>query len=194
MKHLVVLFLLAQHFFALSQDLEKREHFFLKKFEIGTSLTYIWDSEDAAAGYRYDEFSWNLNAKFSLSKRFYLGVQAIPVFTKNSTGGYVATENYTFLGLLSMFKFFDSKDFSLHLEMSLNRSNMFHSLIADPVKKPGLNYIGYGLGGDIALTKKDGGYLFLEWGFYNYSILNKIDFKSNYTQYILGLNYHFGKH
>lgn len=192
MKPLLLL-LLTQSFFALSQDLEKREPYFFKKFEIGTSLTYIWDAEDAAAGYRYDEFSWNLNAKVSVSKRLYFGVQAIPIHTKNRKGGYVTNENYTFVGLLSMFKFIDSEDFSFHIEMSLNRSNMFHSLITDPSKKPGINYIGYGLGGDIALTKKSGSRLFLEWGFYNYSILNKIDFKSNYTQYILGLNYHFGK-
>ena len=128
-----------------------------------------------------------------MSKRLYFGVQAIPVFTINRNGLNIEKENYRFLGLLTMYKFLDSDDFSFHAEISLNRSNMFNGFNVNPIKKPGLNYIGYGLGGDIVLNKKSGGRLFLEFGFYNYMILNKIDFKSNYTQYILGLNYHFGK-
>jgi len=149
---LILFVLFTPAFAALCQNLEKRESYFLKKIEVGTSLTYIWDAEDA--GYRYDEFSWNLNTKVSVGKRLYFGVQAIPVFTINRNGLNIEKENYRFLGLLTMYKFLDSDDFSLHAETSLNRSDMFNSFNANPIKKPGLNYIGYGLGGDIVLNKK----------------------------------------
>ncbi len=50
-----------------------------------------------------------------------------------------------------------------------------------------------GAGFNIKLNKNRGNNLFLELAFFNYHGLNSIEAQSNYTQYILGLNYRFGK-
>ncbi|MFK8036925.1 MAG: hypothetical protein AB8B74_01445 [Crocinitomicaceae bacterium] len=180
--------------YSWSQSGHNGESSFAKKLEVGTSLTYIYNTENSIPGfYRYDELSWNVNAKISLSEKLYFGVQAIPVFTKRRSGWTKTQTNYYFVGLLAMYKILDLKDLSFHIETSFNQSNMMHSQISDPYKKDNIYYLGYGFGGDILINKKKKQNLFLELGFYNYSNLVKLDNKDNYTQYVLGINYHFGK-
>ena len=78
----------------------------------------------------------------------------------------------------------------LYPEVSYNLSNYCTCEFGDPFKFKNLHKIGVGLGWDYVLSKR----FVLETGFYNYVILNKLDFhKYNFTQYVIGLSYNISK-
>ncbi len=181
-------------FFVSNLSYSQGREYFAKTFEIGTSLTYIWDDGGYPIGtYRYDEITLNINVKMRLHKRVWIGTQVAPIFTKKIIGGNTKKENYNFYGLYLQYDIYLRKNGRIYFETSINKSNMVHSFISDPYKQKNIYYLGFGGGVNILLNKNNKKNIFLEIGFFNYVILNKIIAKSNYTQYILGLNYRFGK-
>jgi len=55
----------------------------------------------------------------------------------------------------------------------------------------GLSYLGIGGGAQLPLNFLSKN-IFIDLAFFNYTILGKVDFKYNRTQYIIGINYVFG--
>jgi hypothetical protein len=165
---------------------------FLNHFTAGTSLTYIWNSnsDDYPEGENfYEEYTWNVNFAVSLNKRFNLGIQLMNLFTK---GTHVEDEHYMIYGLFTQFDFLPEKRTNLFLETSFSRGDYGTCGHLDPYR---INNLWYnGLGGGIEFPVRTiSENLFIDLSFMNYIILNKIQTKYNYTQYIVGLNYHFGK-
>ncbi len=174
---------------------KKSKRYFLNSFVAGTSLTYIWDTENypntQVVAYRYNEYTWNINMAASVSKGLFVGIQAMTLFT-NSTRSDNAI--YNIYGLFAQYDClaYSGSKWSLILESSINTGDYFTGGWEDPYRREGLYYYGIGGGLEIPLSSISDK-LFLDLSFYSYDILNKIKEKYNYTQYIIGLNYHFGK-
>ena len=96
--------------------------------------------------------------------------------------------------MLSDSDIFSEKRGRLYIETSFNKSNLLLlKNVYHAQKIDNIYYLGIGGGVNLALSKNKGSNLFLELAFFNYHVLNKIEFKSNYSQYIIGVNYRFGK-
>ena len=167
--------------------------YFAKTFDIGSSATLMFTNDPLASVTRYRELSWNSNVKMRASKSFWVGLQIVPIFTKSIKGGVTRKENFNFYGAFLQGDIYRPKKFNVFVEGSFNRSNMLLRLNDRPEKIDGINYLGFGGGLDICLNHMSSKNLLLELGFYNYHPLNDIIDKSNYTQYIVGLNYRLGK-
>jgi hypothetical protein len=178
----------------IEKELKKHEPntHFLNHFTAGTSLTYIWNSNrvDYPEGENfYEEYTWNVNFAVSLNKRFNLGVQLMNLFTK---GTHVEDEHYMIYGLFTQFDFLPNKKTNVFLETSISRGDYGTCGHLDPYRINNLWYNGLGGGVEFPVRTISEN-LFIDLSFMNYIILNEIQTKYNYTQYIVGLNYHFGK-
>lgn len=173
---------------------------FFTNLEFGTSLTYMWDDNNRPNGdYIHQELTWNMNFKARVYSGFWLGVQVNPIFSRTREFATVTRQNFNFYGvmaqyeILSAFDFAEESDISPYIELSINRSNMLVTRFAKPSSMEGINYLGFGGGFQALINKKGGKNLYAEVAFFNYHIINNIVGKSNYTQYIIGLNYRLGK-
>jgi len=184
-------------FFVFSVNAQKKkDNYFLNNFVAGTSLTYIWETDNSPyvpqyEDYFWEEYTWNINFGVSLNKSFTSGIQVLNIFTK---GTHIENERFLIYGAFGQYDVFGrtKSKMSLILEMSINIGDYCTCDHLDPYRKENLWY--YGLGGSLEFPLTNiSEHLFLEIGFYDYLILNKIKTKYNYTQYIIGLNYHFGK-
>jgi len=185
-KSLTVLLALL-HMSSIAQS----ESTFGKSFITGLSLTYIWDYDNTGSltDYRYNEYTWNLNAAVSISKRIYSGVQVMTIFI---SGTRVDGDNYSMYGLFGQYNFTPKKKSRFFIETSFNQGNYCTCGKLDPYKKDDLLYWGLGIGLEKPL-KSISKSLYLDLSFVNYTILDNLQDKYNYTQYIIGLNYRFGK-
>lgn len=165
---------------------QNKESYLFKKVIFGSSVTYIWDSYDNSF---FQEYTWNVNGAISLNKRLFLGVQALTIYAKDSKSEW---ENYYIYGVLGQFNLLQSKEYRAFIETSVNKGNYCTCGVEFPYLKDNLYYFGLGAGFDIPL-KFISENLYIDMSFYNYTILNKIKTKYNYTQYIIGLNYYLGK-
>lgn len=170
-----------------------KSDYFLTKIEFGTSLTYIWNDEALNDNYIYHELTWNLNGGISVSKYLNVGIQSMVIVATKYLPQDTAT--YNILGGFAQFNFINRTNFRLFGEFSLNFGDFCTAVkenyYGEPYRRAGLKYLGYGGSAQAPILKTK--YLFLEVGFYNYIMLNKIEYKYNYTQYIIGINYAFGK-
>jgi len=175
------------------------ESMFGKSFRVGSSFTRIGDvNGDKSEGIHYlNESTLNVNVAMSVTKKLWLGLQIKPVFTKQYAYGTINKSVYNFNGIFTQFDAINKNGFRLYLESSVNLSNYCtcakENPWDDPIKKNGIFFLGFGAGLELNLNPKKGKNIYLEVAFFNYLILNDIQFKYNYTQYILGLNYKFGK-
>ena len=164
---------------------------FGKTFIVGTSLTFIpdYNNNPSVSNYNYFEYTWNLNAAVSISKRIFTGVQALTIFTN---GSRVENNTYYIIGLFGQFNFIPKQKFRFFAELSINTGDYCTCGNFDPFRVEDLVYLGWGGGFDLPLkfiTKN----LYLDLSFISYLILNDIDDKHGFTQYIIGINYRFGK-
>ena len=176
---------------------DKKNNHFLNRIVAGTSLTYIWDNQPhdvnlpVSDEFFWESYTWNINAAVSVNKRMLAGIQVLNVFT---SGTRIENEYYTIYGLFTQYDFFAKtrSKMSMFLEMSINRGDFCTCGNLDPYRKSNLWYHGLGFGFEFPL-KRISERLFFDLSGYNYFILNKYKTKYNFTQYILGLNYHIGK-
>jgi len=172
---------------------EEPNKYFLNYFVAGTSLTYIYDNSHPEyypdKKHFYKEYTWNINFAAIINKRITTGIQVLNLFTEKTFG---EKNNYNIYGIFSQYDFFPKLKTSLFGEMSVNIGDYCTCGTLDPIRKKNIWYYGFGGGAEFPL-KKISEHLFFDLSFINYIILNKIKTKYNYTQYIIGLNYHFGK-
>lgn len=172
---------------------KSEEAYFGNIIRIGASVTYIWEENEWAENHFFGETTWNLNAAFRMSKRFWIGAQAAPIFTRDRVGPNIKRKTYYMAGIFGQFDFYNSEGFRFYGETSINLSDYCTCGNVEPNRLPNLFKWGGGAGLEVLLNKGSGKNLWLELAFFNYVILNEIQNKYNYTQYIIGLNYTFGK-
>jgi len=186
MKTLIIsAFLLLSGILGFAQSNE----YFLSSFRVGTSLTYIPNEYDITEEYELQEYTWNINGSVYLNKRLQTGVQALLIFNHRPQSDW---KKYYMYGLFGQFDFFPNQKCRLFLETSINRGDYCHSGSGDPHRVNNLYYWGHGIGGDFPL-RGISDRLYLDFAFINYITLNDIEFKYNYTQYIIGIDYIIGK-
>jgi hypothetical protein len=183
--------LLVSIFLILFQVLTYSQKEFGKTFIAGTSLTFIPEIENdpLLSQYNYFEYTWNLNAAVSISKRIFIGVQALTIFTN---GSRVENNTYFIMGLFGQFNFIPKQKFRFFAELSINTGDYCTCGNLDPFRVEDLVYLGWGGGFDLPL-KFISRNLYIDLSFIAYLILNEIENKLGFTQYIIGINYRFGK-
>ena len=151
---------------------------------VGTSLTYIWETNDDLPN-TYHEFTWNKNVAVNLNKYIYLGISHLNINTRGSIFDTSKSKNnYYLTGIFSQFDFLPSKKERLFIEGSWNYGNYCTCGNEDPFREGGLHYLGIGLGYDYPIYKN----ISLDLSFVGYKPLNATD-KYTYTQYVIGLNF-----
>ena len=161
---------------------------FGRSFCVGSSLTIIHHYEDVPALPRYNEYTWNVNAAIQISKRLDMGVQAMSIFMKPESK---PSKLHHIVGVFAQFHFIKKK-MKFFLEASLNTGNYKLSTFDFlPTYSNEVIYIGWGGGFELMLSKKTPN-LFLDLSFISYEELN-VESPYAFTQYIVGLNYRFGK-
>ncbi len=192
MKKIAFIILIFISNFSFSQI---SSEYLFSRIEFGSSLTYIWEKQDMTSyEHRFNEYTWNLNSSISILERLDLGVQVLTIFTKDNY--YQDLETYNIFGFFSDITLLKMNTGKIFGEISFNHGDYGTigkgNIFDDPYRVPNLNYLGIGFSLEILIYKRIPN-LYFELGAYNYVILNDIDFKYNYTQYIIGLNYIFGK-
>lgn len=179
-------------FSQLSQT-ETKENYFGSAVQIGSSVTFIWEKNEWQSNHFYGETTLNLNTAMRLSKRFWLGIHTMPIFTNEKYGSSNNRSSYYMAGIFSQFDFLVDKDMRLFGETSINVSD--YCTCGDEAPRYDSNLFKWGGGASLELpiTHFPKNNLWFELGFYNYVILNDIADKYNFTQYIFGLNYRIGR-
>jgi len=161
------------------------EHYFANYLKVGSSLTYIRNGEKDIYGDIQGEieYTWNINLGIPLNKRLFTGLQLLNIYASEIGE---RKKYYAVYGLFNQYQFVKTKTFSLFAETSFNRGN-YCTCNNIPFKKKDLYYLGIGSGTEIVIPKIKN--LSLDLSFIFYEILNKIQGKYSYTQYIIGINY-----
>ncbi len=168
----------------------QKERYFARNMITGTSFTWKpFNNTDPAVIDRFNEYTWNVNAAVSLNKRIYLGLQLLNVYTNGTMN---SLEKYRVYGMFVQFNMLKQTEHRFFLESSINRGNYCTCGDGDPIRKDNLYYLGLGMGYDLPLRKFLRG-LYLDLSFINYLILSPVEDRYAYTQYVIGLNYRFGK-
>jgi len=158
------------------------------RFTIGSSLTYIGD-HDKFNYIDYDEFTWNLNTSINITKSLQIGVQALSIFADGGNTDYVY---YRIVGGFIQYSFVQLKSISFFAESSINTGDFyFPRNKLYPSSLQYLKYFGWGGGAEILLIKNKG--LFLDLSFISYNTLKPPERCIAFTQYIIGINYKFGR-
>jgi hypothetical protein len=157
---------------------------------VGTSLTWIWTTTLVDGDFNiYSEYTWNTNIAVSLSKRVYIGIQLLNIYAQDKNKSF---ERFTIYGLFAQYNILRNTDHRFFIETSISRGNFCTCGDFLPRKKENLYYWGLGIGYDLPLNIVLNG-LYADFSFLNYLILSPVYDKYNYTQYVIGLNYRFGK-
>jgi hypothetical protein len=163
---------------------------FARSATVGSSYTYIFDRRmvDVNTFSRYHEFTWNTNIAIEVLPKWYLGFAYMDIRTYSTRNrGQRGKHNMT--SIFSQYDIFTHKSKRFFAEAAYSYGNFCTCGLKDPYKLSGLNYLGLGAGVELPLYKK----LKLDIAFSNHVILQDVKRKYNFTQYVVGLNYRFGK-
>ena len=161
---------------------------------LGTNLTYIWDvarlNGAQIEGSTFHELSWHLNIATPILRRLYLGFDYNQIFARDPFSG---GNRFRIAGPFAQFNFVRQKRprrikqiERFFFELGGYKGDYCTCDPDNPYREDNLTYIGFGFGLDIKLNQK----LHLDLAFNNYEILNDILGKYNYTQYVIGLDFH----
>ena len=173
--------------FAQQQDLSKENR---SKAIIGTSVTYIWDSQkDPVYGITdsYEAWTWSINVALPI-KRFRIGVNSYWIYTQSERSG---KDYYLLAGVFAQYNLTPKRRVRAYPELNFHRGNYCPCGTAnaplDPYKINGLYYLGVGGGGDIKLSQR----WHLDIAFLVHHLLNKVKGEYlGYNLYIIGAEYH----
>lgn len=168
---------------------------FAERLIIGSSLTYIPTSLSQISEPVYHEFSWTNNIAVNINSYAYFGIEYINLFTKGNA--YYQSEEKNNYYLVGAFTQVDLLDLTARrTSLKENKARLLVELAyyygnycecgynTSPYKVEGLNYLGFGIGGDFPILN----WLSLDVTFKSNSILKDIPEKFGYNYYILGLN------
>lgn len=156
------------------------------KLAVGGSVTYIWNpdaqSQGPGFGYTYHETTLNGNVATNIFPNFDLGLAGLRIFTSSSFSG---KNDYFLAGTFGQYAIVNSSTGRLFLELGGFYGNYCTCGREDPYRRGGLKYLDLGIGYTPRIWKN----LYLDLGFNLYEILDKVEDKYSYTQYVLGLEY-----
>ena len=137
---------------AVFAQLEKSAKFPVE-FVVGTSYTYIWNTENSLGlnTQKYNEHTVNINFAVSFTNRFWIGIQALSIFTKQNMGLATNRSNYTILGAFLQYSFLKQDNWKIYAETSFNYGDYCTCGKKDPYREKGLTYFGLGLGSQLPL-------------------------------------------
>lgn len=152
---------------------------------VGTSVSHVRNTNVDKFGEKvgYDEITWNSNIGIQVHSKTLVGLQLLNIYTSEL---YDSRKYYTVYGLFSQYNFLKHKQKRLFAELSIHKGNYFVGK-SIPYQIDGLYYVGFGAGYDMPIKKIPN--LYFDFSFLNYYVLNRIQDKDNYTQYVIGLNY-----
>jgi len=166
---------------------------FFNSFIAGSSVMYYNSKEYIqvdGTNYFFKFWLWNLNAAVSVNKRIFLGVQNFMFFADNAEN---EKNNYHLTGIFAQFDILrTAADKRIFFDLSLNNGNILFDFDKGPVFKKNTAYAGLGFGFDFPL-KRISKKLSFDMSGYRYIILTNSNDGFSFNQYVLGLNYHFGK-
>ncbi|MEM7040184.1 MAG: hypothetical protein AAF570_24665, partial [Bacteroidota bacterium] len=171
-----------------------------KRLVIGTNLTYIpniarFNGVDFPGRY-FHELSWHVNAAVPILRRFRAGFNYIRVRTRDPFSGpdnaYLAGPFLQANLLPNTITNRSARQIvsRLYLELGGYKGNYCTCEPDNPFTRDDLNYISFGGGLDLRVTD----WFHLDLGFTNFEILNGFPEKYNYTQYILGADFHISNY
>lgn len=182
------LFLYLILFLSLRADAQSNSSNYFNKIILGTSVTLISDEHENVNAPKQKEYikeyTWNTNLSLEINRYFRMGFQYMYIQEKSK---YFDNQKYFIAGTYIQFNPLATKTppNRIYIENSLNIGNKCTCGNDKQFKLDNLKYWGLGFGGDIKLTN----WLHLDLAFHNYIILNKIEGKYNWTQYIVGLDF-----
>lgn len=151
---------------------------------LGNSLTYMTEYNDAIPA-RYHEFTWNKNISINITPNIYTGISYQNIYTSGSTVNISSNKNkYHLVGVFFQYDFLPKVKNKLFVETSWNYGNYCTCGNKDPYEVKWVNYIGFGGGYELPLND----IISLDLSFILYRIIENIESKYNYTQYVVGLN------
>lgn len=174
---------------AYFEYLQRQNSGFWNRPILGTSLTYIWENSSANSGlpgtfpYLYQEYTWSLNLAYPLSKRWAVGLDNKLIWTEST---FSARKNYRITGAQAQFNLTPSTPNRLFLYSGLYQGNYCTCGEGEPYRKDNLMYWGLGFGWNVRLSNN----IYLDLGFENFEMVSREPGKYNYTQYIIGLDFH----
>ena len=161
---------------------------------LGTNLTYIWDvarlNGAQIEGTTFHELSWHLNIATPILRRLYLGFDYNQIFARDPFSG---GNRFRMAGPFAQFDLTRKRKprrikqiERFFIELGGYKGDYCTCDPDNPYREENLTYISFGFGLDIKLNQQ----LHLDLGFNNYEILTDILGKYNYTQYVIGLDFH----
>lgn len=184
MKHIAIFIIaLAVPIACCSQSVGE----FGRRLTIGSSLTYIWESNPDIRN-TYHVTTWEKNIAVSLTRSLYFGLSHKNIFARGSSiiEDNNDRERHNMFGAFVQYDFLPAETSRLIAEVSYHVGDYCTCGDADPYWAAGLRYLGLGLGYDLPLRHG----LSLDLGFTSHYILNEVlPFKYSSNLYIIGLNY-----
>lgn len=162
----------------------KSKHAYKSVF--GTSLTYIWQESNTQPSFvNFREYTLK-NTFSGQIDQFRVGFSYYQLWTNGLVGGF---NKYNLKGLFVQYHIpLKDNRTSFYLESNLlfgDYCTCQISAVNEPFRDDGLNYLGYGIGIESKVYRN----FYFDIGFINHRILNKLQGKYNYTQYIAALKY-----
>lgn len=162
---------------------------FLQKVTLGASYTFIFDDLNTDDLFRYQEHTLNFNVAVSLGTHLDLGLAYLAI-----SAGEKGTPNerYSLAGAFLQYDFLrNSPGMRFFAETGFYRGNFCSCGDEAPYFRPNLSYVSYGGGMEFRLFKNTP--LFLDLAFLWYQPVTRVPNTDTwaFTQYVLGLNYHF---
>lgn len=168
----------------------QEDRHFANELILGASFTYLRFADDDFE-YRYHEMTSNINLSTHIAKNVYLGLGYMNIRSISKSLVLEKEKNgYFMVGVFVQYDFLPQQKNRLMAEISYHYGNYCTCGKSNPYRpyeSSNLSYFGFGGSYDWHLVKG----LFLDIGFNVYTIINKREKKDIFTQYVVGLNYHF---
>lgn len=178
----------------ISTKSEKNTDFF-NTFIVGSSFCYMYLGENELSTgemFSWSEYTWKFDVAVSISRKIFIGIQALNITIDNSDNEHKNFSMYGIFAQYNLLKYRPERKKRFFIDLSINNGNVCYYGEKDGIYRPNTVYGGIGMGFDIHL-KRISKHLFLDISGYYYPLLSKIKKGWSFTQYNIGLNYHFGK-
>lgn len=160
---------------------------FADYLSVGSSITYMNFNEDEIQN---KEITWAVNLGVPITQRILLGLNYLNITTriKNSISNENYNKDYFVVGAFVQYDFLKNYKSRLFGEAGVYTGNYCTCDEISGFQKDDLFYYNWGAGVNWHLYRG----LFLDISFNAYYIINDVFLKFAYTQYVVGLDYHFG--
>lgn len=162
---------------------------FGERWIIGISWTYR-NGTNTNTEIKYHEWASSSNIATNLTPSLYFGISDIGIRKRsNDFVGEEVKSKFRMYNAFFQYDFIPQKKSRLFVESSIGVSNYCTcGLFDEPGLRKKTTYLGLGVGYDFPIYKD---VIYLDLSLLSYNILNKIETKKPFYQYVIGLNYNF---